>query len=397
MIFNAVCAQQSDEHVVLSFAASAADVLHFATIDRIGRDAQGELSGFQRPQVAAHIREIRDYLEKPNAVLPNPIVVAFTDRVRVESLDGGLARLHIDMSAGTPGLVVDGQQRLSALAEVDRNFQIFVSALICRDEAELRRQFVLINNTKPLPKSLIYELLPTVDNLPPRLSRRSTAADITARLNFENTSLRGYIKQHTAPEGMSEQLGGRKLLAPALVGKRLVEMAWLEGVRKRAQKNVCSASGRCLLALPEIVEQGRKLARESIAQLRQRAFKAPVRTAKQKLDIGGDWPIDRDPPDEVGFAGSRFALNHAKSMFARWIGQRLEHGMLVLPTELGRVAAGDVEPFDGSVCREEDGVIALQCFGDEDRASIFRSPTGGDRAHAGPPGKRITVVKASIG
>ena len=181
MIFNAVCAQQSDEHVVLSFAARAADVLRFATIDRIGRDAQGELSGFQRPQVAAHIREIRDYLEKPNAVLPNPIVVAFTDRVRVEDMEGGTARLHVDMSDGPPGLVVDGQQRLSALAEVDRDFQIFVSALICRDEAELRRQFVLINNTKPLPKSLIYELLPTVDDLPPRLSRRSTAADKRAR------------------------------------------------------------------------------------------------------------------------------------------------------------------------------------------------------------------------
>jgi DGQHR domain-containing protein len=202
MTYLAVCAQQSSEHQVLSFAATAADVLRFASIERIGRDAQGELSGFQRPQVAAHIREIRDYLEQPNSVLPNPIVVAFTDRVAVEDLGNGTMRLSIDMSKGTPGLVVDGQQRLSALAEVDRDFQIFVSVLICRDEAELRRQFVLINNTKPLPKSLIYELLPTVDNLPPRLSRRSVASDLTARLNFENTSLRGYIKQHTCPEGI---------------------------------------------------------------------------------------------------------------------------------------------------------------------------------------------------
>jgi DGQHR domain-containing protein len=216
MIFNAVSALQSDEHVVLSFAASAADVLRFATINRIGRDAQGELSGFQRPQVAAHIREIRDYLEKPNSVLPNPIVVAFVDRVRVEPLDGGLARLHLDMSAGAPGLVVDGQQRLSALAAIDRNFQVFVSALICRDEAELRRQFVLINNTRPLPKSLIYELLPTVNDLPPRLSRRSTAADITARLNFENTALQGYIKQHTAPEGMIADTVVQKIVMESL-------------------------------------------------------------------------------------------------------------------------------------------------------------------------------------
>src|SRR5690606_3346331 len=198
----AVCAQQSSEHTVLSFAAKAADVLRFAAIDRIGRDAQGELSGFQRPQVAAHIREIRDYLEKPDAVLPNPIVVAFTDRVTVEDLGNGVVQLAIDMSSGVPGLVVDGQQRLSALADLDRDFQVFVSALICRDEAELRRQFVLINNTKPLPKSLIYELLPTVGDLPPRLSRRSTASDLTARLNFENTALRGYIRQHTCPEGI---------------------------------------------------------------------------------------------------------------------------------------------------------------------------------------------------
>lgn len=202
MTYLTICAQQSNEHKVLSFAARAADVLAFASIERIGRDPQGELSGFQRPQVAAHIREIRDYLEKPNSVLPNPIVVAFTDRVETEDLGDGLVRLSIDMSQGIPGLVVDGQQRLSALTEIDRDFQIFVSALICRDDAELRRQFVLINNTKPLPKSLIYELLPTVDDLPPRLSRRSTAADITARLNFENTALNGRIKQHTQPDGM---------------------------------------------------------------------------------------------------------------------------------------------------------------------------------------------------
>jgi len=216
MIFNAVCAQQSHEHVVLSFAARAVDVLSFATIDRIGRDAQGELSGFQRPQVAAHIREIRDYLEKPNAVLPNPIVVAFIEGVEVEYLDGGIARLSIDMTKGAPGFVVDGQQRLSALAEVDRDFQVFVSALICRDEAELRRQFVLINNSKPLPKSLIYELLPTVDDLPARLSRRSEAADLTARLNFEPTALKGYIKQHTCPDGIITDTVMQKIIMESL-------------------------------------------------------------------------------------------------------------------------------------------------------------------------------------
>jgi DGQHR domain-containing protein len=216
MNYLAVCARQSSEHNVLSFAAKASDVLRFATIDRIGRGAQGELSGFQRPQVAAHIREIRDYLERPDAVLPNPIVVAFTDRVTIADLGNGAVQLTIDMSSGIPGFVVDGQQRLSALVDLDRDFQVFVSALICRDEAELRRQFVLINNTKPLPKSLIYELLPSVSDLPPRLSRRSVASDLTARLNFENTALKGYIKQHTCPEGIIADTVIQKIIMESL-------------------------------------------------------------------------------------------------------------------------------------------------------------------------------------
>lgn len=216
MTYLAVCAQQSSEHTVLSFAASAADVLRFASIEGISRDALGNLTGFQRSQVAAHIREIRDYLEKPNSVLPNPIVVAFIDRAAVEEVGNGVVRLSIDMSAGAPGLVVDGQQRLTALAAIDRDFQIFVSALICPDEAELRRQFVLINNTRPLPKSLIYELLPTVDDLPPRLGRRSVASDLTARLNFENTALKGYIKQHTQPEGIIADTLMQKIIMESL-------------------------------------------------------------------------------------------------------------------------------------------------------------------------------------
>lgn len=211
-----VTAQQSSEHQVLTFAADAADILRFATIDRLGRDAQGELSGFQRPQVASHIREIRDYLGKPDAVLPNPIVVAFIDRVSIEDHGNGTATLAIDVSDGAPGLVVDGQQRLSALTELGRDFQVFVSALVCRDAAELRRQFVLINNSKPLPKSLIYELLPAVDDLPPRLSRRSMAADLTARLNFEKSALRGHIKQHTCPDGIIADTVLQKIIMESL-------------------------------------------------------------------------------------------------------------------------------------------------------------------------------------
>jgi hypothetical protein len=68
----------------------AADLLRIAAVSRIGRDEQGHLSGFQRPQIAAHIEEIRDYLEKDTAVLPNPIVVALTEKFLVKQKGDGI-------------------------------------------------------------------------------------------------------------------------------------------------------------------------------------------------------------------------------------------------------------------------------------------------------------------
>lgn len=201
--YVAVKAQQSARHKVLTFAARAQDVLRFAVIDRVGRSKEGLLSGFQRPQIAAHINEIRDYLSHEDAVLPNPIVVAFVEGVEIKDITDELAEIAIDLTSGPPGSIVDGQQRITAIAGLpDKDFEIFVSALVCNNYDELRRQFVLINNTRPLPKALIYELLPTVQGLPTRLGSRTMAAALTARLNYhESSSLKGQIFQHTNPIG----------------------------------------------------------------------------------------------------------------------------------------------------------------------------------------------------
>jgi DGQHR domain-containing protein len=201
--FSAIKARQSPRHSVVSFAASAAQVFEIARIERAGRSQSGELYGFQRPQIAAHIHEIRDYLEREDAVLPNSVVVAFTDGVHVRPLGGSIVEFEIDVSNGPPGLIVDGQQRLTALSPLtDKTFEVFVSGILCENEEELRRQFILINNTRPLPKELIYELLPSVEALPARMSSRSMASALTQRLNFDrNSSLYRQIHLHTNAEG----------------------------------------------------------------------------------------------------------------------------------------------------------------------------------------------------
>ena len=151
---------------------------------------------------------------KKDSVLPNPIVVAFTDGVCVYARRGVTSStLEIDVTNGPIGTVVDGQQRLSAATSLGRpGFHLLVSALICPDVEELRRQFILINSTRPLPKSLIYELLPTVSGLPTRLTSRTFAARLTARLNYESSSLTGHILQHTNPTGVIRDTAIQKVI-----------------------------------------------------------------------------------------------------------------------------------------------------------------------------------------
>ena len=217
--YSAVVPTQSSEHKVFGFCASATDIFEFAEIDRIGRTEQGRLRGFQRPKVSAHIREIREYLEQENAVLPNSVVVAFTEGVTLKRGKGGVSQLTIRASKDKkPGLIVDGQQRLSALEDLtEKKFEVMVTGLVCQNGDELRKQFILINNTRPLSKQLIYELLPTVDGLPVRLSSRSTAASLVERLNYdEASSLHGQINQHTNPDGVVRDTTIQKVIMNSL-------------------------------------------------------------------------------------------------------------------------------------------------------------------------------------
>ena len=212
--FRAVRAMQAVGHDIFIFAATPEQVLAFSEIERVGRHNNGELKGFQRHQIASHIKEIRDYLSREDAILPNAVIVAFIEGVSLEETEFGGLKVTIDASKGKPGFVVDGQQRLTALSGVNKpGFQVFVSALICKDYNELRQQFVLINNTRPLPKALIYELLPNVEGLPQRFTAKRFAAQIVNRLNFTpGSALHGEIRQHTNPQGTISDTAVQKLV-----------------------------------------------------------------------------------------------------------------------------------------------------------------------------------------
>ena len=208
--------KQSPGRVLYTFGIDGKLIESFAAISRVHREA-GVLGGYQRPEVLSHISEIRNYLESESPMIPNALVVAFDHRVHFEPSTTGEATpyarqgvLVVPVRDGAedeekPGFVVDGQQRLAAIreAEID-HFPICVTAFITSGVREQIEQFILVNSTKPLPKGLIYELLPgTQTALPSLLRRRRFPAQILERLNGdEDSPLRGLIQTPTNPSGM---------------------------------------------------------------------------------------------------------------------------------------------------------------------------------------------------
>jgi DGQHR domain-containing protein len=200
---------------VYQFAVDGTRLATISSVSRIHRDKNGCIGGYQRPEIVRHVTAIRDYLESPGALMPNAIVIAFDSRVRFESAPGvkatsGSAAGTIVIPVGdpnspnAPGWVVDGQQRVAALREAQlASFPVPVVAFITDDLREQRAQFILVNNTKPLPKGLIHELLPdTEGHLPLALLRKRYPSKLLSLLNLlPDSPMAGTIKTPTMPNG----------------------------------------------------------------------------------------------------------------------------------------------------------------------------------------------------
>jgi DGQHR domain-containing protein len=151
-------------------------------------------------------------------MVPNALVVAFDARVHFEpstaaGIQGDYSRagnliIPIDDTTDAidrPGWIVDGQQRAAAIrdARLD-SFPVCVTAFIADTVMQQREQFILVNSTKPLPKGLIYELLPSTEaRLSTLLERRRLPAHLAHRLNSEPDSpFKGMIATPTNPRGI---------------------------------------------------------------------------------------------------------------------------------------------------------------------------------------------------
>src|SRR3954470_24806483 len=80
----AIEVRQSEGRTLYTFAVDGKLIPRFAAISRVHR-RDATLEGYQRPEVLAHIAEIRDYLESESPMIPNAVVIAFDETVRFEA------------------------------------------------------------------------------------------------------------------------------------------------------------------------------------------------------------------------------------------------------------------------------------------------------------------------
>ena len=198
---RALSFRQNADHELFVFALRADEILQVAAISRITRSEQETLIGYQRQEVRKHVEEIREYLDQEGALFPNAIILAFSEAVRFRRSRGpgtedGLAMagtLEIpfpDAEHSPPAWIVDGQQRALALAHCKRpDFPVPVVAFVASRVEVQREQFLRVNNTRPLPRGLVTELLPQTDLALPRwMAARKLPSAIVDALNAAPTS-----------------------------------------------------------------------------------------------------------------------------------------------------------------------------------------------------------------
>jgi DGQHR domain-containing protein len=221
---------------VYAFGVDGKQLATFASVSRISRGDDQDLHGYQRPEVLSHIAQIRKYLESDRPMLPNAIVVAFgkevsfTPAVASHGQDTRSGILTIPLRApneSPSGWIVDGQQRTAAIRDARvKSFPVFVIGFIADGETEQREQFLLVNSTKPLPKGLLYELLPAIESpVPEALERRRLPVQLLQALNHDPASpFCGLISTPTAPTGVVKDNSVLRMLENSLSDGALFQL-----------------------------------------------------------------------------------------------------------------------------------------------------------------------------
>ena len=205
--------EQNRSHPLYLLSLTAEEILAVSDISRLSRSDGGKLLGYQRGEVRRHIQDIVAYLNSEDILFPNSLIIAFSSQVSframkmAEDVDelatmGTLTIAVPKDGEAKPGWIVDGQQRAAALLQSKRrNWPIPVNAFVAEEVDIQRDQFLRVNNTKPLPRGLILELIPEVASpLPRSLGSKKIPSAVCDLLNRDPASpFHGLIRRASTP------------------------------------------------------------------------------------------------------------------------------------------------------------------------------------------------------
>ena len=190
--------RQGKDRPLYLFSLNAGEIFQVASVAHLSRNASGKLTGYQRSTSKSQVRDIVDYLGESDALMPNSLTLALSQDATFEAISEdkdlpayGLLSIPLPANGeNKPNHIVDGQQRIVALMQAGReDFSLPVGAFVSEGIGMERGQFVRINGAKNLPRSLVTELLPTLDApLPPGMEKRKAPSKLCDWLSRDTSS-----------------------------------------------------------------------------------------------------------------------------------------------------------------------------------------------------------------
>jgi DGQHR domain-containing protein len=215
IVVRALKSTQGKGTDVYAFFLTGGEILNIADISRIGRE-EGELKGFQRKEIRAHVKSIVDFLDSGPVLFPNAIILALSSEIdfkfsrgsrpsgMLDVADSGTLTIPVRPEGKRAAWIVDGQQRSLALARSkNKSIPVPVVGFVSPDTQTQREQFILVNKARPLSPRLINELLPEVSAMLPRdLAARKLPSELVNLLNQDSKSpFAGLIRRESGRGG----------------------------------------------------------------------------------------------------------------------------------------------------------------------------------------------------
>ncbi|TVP59521.1 MAG: DGQHR domain-containing protein [Nodularia sp. (in: Bacteria)] len=199
--------QVSQNHIKMLLFITTAQMI-YERFD-VSRRISDKKLGYQRSFSKSRIKEIKNYINQEDGIIPNSILVNIDEGKFSYTENDNLLTLEDTESLG---LIIDGQHRVKGCYEADPDFPLMVVATLGLSVKDQARLFIKINKTqKGVPASLYLDLLNLlegdIENFDEEgVTAERRATEIATRLNEADESPLYELIRRTGDSGIGISL-----------------------------------------------------------------------------------------------------------------------------------------------------------------------------------------------